>query len=185
MKFIAQALDGAYLIEPEPYVDHRGLLRRHFCQRDFAAHGIDLDVRQCNISENPRAGTLRGLHYQRPPHAEGKLLSCIRGAIYDICADLRSESTTYLRWIAVELSAENRRSLWVPPGCANGWMTLLPETWIHYYHSEFYTPHAEYGIRYDDPSFKFSWPSAPILVSEKDRSFPNFTPEDSRGSRTE
>ena len=177
MKFHEQKLPGVFLIEPEPFVDERGTLRRHFCQDEMAAHGIAMTVRQGNISENPRRHTLRGFHFQYPPFGEAKMLSCVRGAIYDIIVDLRPTSPTYLRWARVELSEENRLTLFVPAGCGNAWMTLTEHTWIHYYHSEVYTPGAEGGIRYNDPLFGFVWPAAPALVSARDTSHPDFVPQ--------
>jgi len=176
MKFFEQKTPKVYLIEPEPFVDKRGLLRRHFCQREFAEHDIFIDIKQCNVSENRHRHTLRGFHYQRPPYSEGKMLSCFKGSIYDIVVDLRPESPTYLRWIAVELTEENRLSLYVPPGCANAYLTLDDDTWILYYHSEFYSPGAESGIRYDDLFFQFKWPADPVIISEKDQSYPAFIP---------
>ena len=174
MKFFEQKIPKVYLIEPEPFVDKRGLLRRHFCQREFAEHGILTDIKQCNVSENKLRKTLRGFHYQRPPYREGKVLSCFKGAIYDIVVDVRPESPTYLQWIAVELTEENRVSLYVPPGCANAYLTIDDNTWIFYYHSEFYTPGAESGIRYNDPLFKFDWPAEPKVISDKDLNHPGF-----------
>lgn len=177
MKFAEQKIPGVYLIEPEPFHDHRGMLRRHFCQNEFAKYGILQDIKQCNVSENKLARTLRGFHYQRPPHAEGKLISCFKGAIYDIVLDMRPESSAYRQWIAVELDDENRLSLYVPPGCANAYLTSVDNTWIFYYHSEIYNPGAEVGIRYNDPYFQFKWPAEPGVISNKDRSYPLFDPQ--------
>jgi dTDP-4-dehydrorhamnose 3,5-epimerase len=177
MKFISQKIAGVYCIKPEPFVDNRGLFRRHFCQREFAQHGLPVDVRQSNISENTLRHTLRGFHFQKPPHLEAKLLSVIRGSLHDIVVDLRPDSPTYLRWIAVQLSEENRLSLYVPPGCANAWLTLADSTWILYFHSEFYTPGSEGGIRYNDPLFQFQWPVPPAVISPKDAGYPAFVPE--------
>lgn len=178
MNFLEQKIPKVYLIEPEPFVDNRGLFRRHFCQREFAEHGIFTDIKQCNMSENKFKQTLRGFHYQRAPHGEGKILSCFKGAIYDIIVDLRPESSAYLQWISVELNEDNRLSLHVPPGCANAYLTLVDNTWIFYYHSEFYAPHAEEGICYNDPFFRFKWPAVPVVISEKDQNYPAFIPED-------
>jgi dTDP-4-dehydrorhamnose 3,5-epimerase len=177
MKFVEQELPGVFLIGPEPFTDDRGMLRRHFCVREMESQGIAFDVKQCNVSENHRRHTLRGFHYQTPPHAETKILSCMRGSIYDIVVDLRSSSPTYLKWISVELSASNRLALVVPTGCANAWMTLEDETWIFYYHSELYRPDAERGIRYNQPLFKFRWPVEPAVISKKDLSHPDYAPE--------
>ena len=177
MKFLEQSLAGVFLIEPEPFSDDRGLLRRVFCGREFAQSGVHFDVKQSSISENKLKGTLRGFHYQRPPYQEGKTLSCIRGAIYDIVADLRPASPTYSKWISMELNEENRLTLYVPPGCANCYLTLKDDTQILYYHSEFYTPGSEHGIRYDDPFFNFKWPMPPAVISVKDKSIAPFVPE--------
>jgi dTDP-4-dehydrorhamnose 3,5-epimerase len=172
MKFHEQKLGGVFLIEPEPYADERGLFRRQFCQREFSELGLMTDIRQCNVSENKGSYTLRGFHYQLPPHAESKLLSCMKGAVHDIVVDLRKGSETWLKWQSFQLTEENRLSLYVPAGCANAYLTLQDDTWIFYYHSEFYTPGAEGGIRYDDPLFNFDWPFKPEVISDKDRNLP-------------
>lgn len=176
MKFHQQELAGVYMIEPTPFVDDRGVFRRHFCQREFEANGITCRVAQCNVSENRFKGTLRGFHYQTAPHGEGKTLSCIVGRIYDIVVDLRPVSPTYLRWLPFELDAANRRSIHIPPGCANAFLTLEDNCLIHYYCSEFYCAQAERGIRYDDPSFRFHWPWPVEIISDKDRSHPDYVP---------
>lgn len=176
MKFSRQSIEGVYVIDPEPYGDDRGLFRRHFCAREFAAHGIATDICQCNVSENKFAYTLRGFHYQLPPHGEAKTLSCFRGVVYDIVVDVRPESRTYLKWISVELSEDNRRSIHVPPGCANAFLTLVDKTMVYYYCSNFYNPAAERGIGYKDPLFKFAWPAEPRVISAKDNSHPDFIP---------
>lgn len=170
-----QKLSGVFLIEPEPHRDERGMLRRHFCQREFAEYGIMTDVKQCNVSENKKRHTLRGFHYQLPPYGENKILSCMKGAIYDVVVDMREDSDSYLKWEAFELTEENRLSLYVPIGCANAYLTLKDDTWIFYYHSEFYTPGAEAAIRYNDPAFGFDWPADPAVISEKDLAYPNFS----------
>lgn len=179
MIFHKQKISGVFIVEPEPYRDERGLLRRHFCKREFAEHGIMTDIKQCNVSENKKRHTLRGFHYQLLPYGEDKILSCIKGAIFDIVLDLRKDSDTNLQWQVFELTEENRLSLCVPKGCANAYLTLQDNTWILYYHSEFYTPDAEAGIRYNDPLFKFKWPVEPAVISEKDRNYPDFDPEKS------
>jgi dTDP-4-dehydrorhamnose 3,5-epimerase len=170
-----QKLSGVCLIEPEPYCDERGLLRRHFCQREFADHGIMTDVKQCNVSENKKRHTLRGFHYQMPPYGENKILSCMKGAIYDVVVDMREDSESYLQWESFELTEENRLSLYVPIGCANAYLTLKDDTWIFYYHSEFYAPGAEAAIRYNDPGFGFEWPTDPEVISDKDLAHPDFS----------
>lgn len=176
MKFFEQKLPGVFIIEPESFVDDRGVFRRHFCQQEFKAHGIRANVAQCNVSENKNKYTLRGFHYQLDPHGEGKTLSCLVGKIYDIIVDLRSDSPTYLQWQSFELDAENRRSIHIPPGCANAFLTLQDNCLIHYYCSESYFGPSERGIRYNDPLFRFAWPHAPELISEKDKNHPDFIP---------
>ena len=177
MKFHQQKLRGVVLIEPEPYTDERGLFRRQFCQREFSEAGLMADIKQCNVSENKSRNTLRGFHYQLPPHAESKVLSCMKGAVHDIVIDLRKGSETWLKWQSFKLTEENRLSLYVPAGCANAYLTLRDDTWIFYYHSEFYAPGAEGGIRYDDPLFNFDWPARPEVISDKDRNIPIVDPK--------
>ena len=177
MKFISQKIPGVFIIEPTPFADERGIFRRHFCAREFKEHGIVADISQCNVSENKFRHTLRGFHYQLSPAQEGKTLSCFAGSIYDIVVDLRSDSPAYLQWLSVELTGENRKSLHVPPGCANAFMTLQDNTVVYYYCSEFYTPAAERGIRYNDPLFNFRWPAAPKVISQKDAQHPDYRAE--------
>ena len=172
MKFTELDIAGAWLIEPTLIADERGVFRRHFCAEEFARHGIEAQVAQGNVSENPQLHTLRGFHYQRPPHAEGKTLSCFAGSLYDIVVDLRTDSASYLRWTAVELDARGRTALYVPPGCANAYFTTAPDTVVHYYMSQAYAPDSYAGFRYDDPFFGFRWPAPPVLISEKDRNLP-------------
>lgn len=174
MKFIEQKIKGALLIEPKPFMDDRGVFRRHFCKREFAEHGIDDIVLQANVSENKYAYTLRGFHYQIPPFGEGKTLSCLKGKIYDILVDLRPESETFLQWISFELDENNRNSIHIPKGCANAFLTLEDNCLIHYYCSQSYHPDAERGIRYNDPKFNFIWPEEPKIISDKDKNHPNF-----------
>ena len=174
MKFTKQKLNGLYVIEPEPYTDERGMLRRHFCKREFNDNELMNDIRQTNVSENTKKYTLRGFHFQHSPHDEDKVISCIRGSIYDIVVDLREKSETYLKWQSFELTEENRLSLYVPIGCANAYLTLQDSSWILYYHSEFYTLRDEGSIRYNDPLFKFQWHTEPAVISEKDLSIPDW-----------
>ena len=174
MKFKELGIAGVWLIEPELYSDERGVFRRHFCQEEFAAHGIATQVAQGNVSENPHLHTLRGFHYQLAPHAEGKTLSCFSGGIYDIIVDLRSDSKTFLQWISLTLNAQSRNSLYIPPGCANAYLTVAPDTVVHYYMSEMYEPGSYRGFNYDDPSFKFVWPAAPQVISDRDRDLPYY-----------
>jgi len=179
MKFTEQNLNGVYTIEPEPYTDDRGLLRRHFCQREYGEHNLMTEIMQTNISENRKKNTLRGFHFQKRPYGENKIISCIKGRIFDIIVDMRQTSSTYLKWQSFELTEENRLSLYVPVGCANAYLTQDDNTWILYYHSEFYTAHAESGIRYNDRFFNFNWPCEPKIISEKDLKIPDFCPTES------
>lgn len=182
MKFKQQKIKGVYLISPEPFSDNRGIYRRHFCQKEFGDHGLTQRVAQANIVENKYKYTLRGFHYQKPLFEEGKTLSCIKGALYDIVVDLRPKSPTYLEWIGFELDEDNRNSLYIPPGCAHAALTLKNNTIVHYYSSEFYNPKSEAGIRYNDPLFEFKWPHKPMIISEKDKTFPNFIPQFNKSS---
>ena len=164
------------MIEPELVTDERGIFRRHFCIREFESRGIVSCVSQGNLSENPYLHTLRGFHFQIPPHDEGKTISCIAGGLYDIIVDLRPTSQTYLKWESVTINAQNRQSIHVPPGCANAYLTLEPNTLVHYYMSSSYKPESYRGFRYDDPFFKFIWPVAPSLISDRDLNWPFFKP---------
>lgn len=177
MKFYEQDLPGVWLIEPEPFVDNRGALRRHFCQKEFEAHGLETQIRQTNLSENHHKHTLRGFHYQEKPFEESKTLSCMQGGIYDIVVDLRPDSKTFLKWQSFEITAKNQLSLHVPFGCANAYLSLEDNTTIHYYMSEFYAPGSYRGFRYNDPLFQFEWPTEPAVISEKDLAYPDFDPK--------
>jgi dTDP-4-dehydrorhamnose 3,5-epimerase len=176
MKFFEQSIPGVFVIEPEPFVDERGVFRRHFAQEEFDQHGITSVVKHCNVSENKFKHTLRGFHHQLAPYGEGKTLSCPKGSIYDVVVDLRPSSSTYLKWLAVELNDKNRKSLHIPPGCANAFLTLQDDCLIHYYCSEAYHADAERGIRYNDPAFDFKWPAEPLIISDKDKNHPDFQP---------
>ena len=174
MIFTDTELKGAYIIELEPLEDERGFFARSFCQREFEKHGLNLCVVQCNVSYNKKKGTLRGMHYQVPPHEEAKLVSCIRGAIYDVIIDLRPDSTTYCQWFALELSAENYKMLYVPEGFTHGFQTLEDNTIVFYQMSEFYHPECARGARWDDPAFGIRWPLPNRVMSKKDLSYPDF-----------
>ncbi|MFH1088339.1 MAG: dTDP-4-dehydrorhamnose 3,5-epimerase family protein [Patescibacteria group bacterium] len=176
MKFFEQFIPGVFVIEPTPFVDERGVFRRHFAEEEFAEHKIVNIVKHCNVSENKFKHTLRGFHYQLAPYGEGKTLSCLKGSIHDIVVDLRSDSPTYLKWLAVELNSDNRKSIHIPPGCANAFLTLEDDCLIHYYCSESYHADAERGIRYNDPLFGFAWPVEPEVISDKDKNHPDFQP---------
>lgn len=176
MIFLPTALPGAFRIEPEPLQDDRGFFARSFCREEFARHGLDPSCAQCNISYNARRGTLRGLHYQPPPHLEAKLVRCTRGAIFDVIVDLRPGSPTLGRHTAVELTAENRRMLFVPAEFAHGFLTLTDDAEVFYQMSSPFIPGAGRGFRYDDPAFAIDWPLPVEVVSERDRGYPPFDP---------
>jgi dTDP-4-dehydrorhamnose 3,5-epimerase len=176
MIFTAAPTAGAMVIDLESIEDERGFFARTYCAREFAAHGLDARVSQCNTSFNRAKGTVRGLHFQRPPHAEAKLVRCTRGAAYDVIVDLRADSPTYLRHFGVELSARNRKMVYVPEGFAHGFQTLEDDTDIFYQMSAPYVAQAAGGVRWDDPLFAIEWPLAVSVISERDRSYPDFHP---------
>lgn len=173
MIFLETPIRGAYVIEIEKHEDERGFFSRSWCTEEFAAKGLDTRLVQCNVSFNKRKGTLRGLHYQVPPHAETKLVRCTRGALYDVIVDLRSGSPTFLKWFGVELTAENYRMLYIPQRFAHGFQTLKDRTEIFYQMSEFYAPEAARGLRWDDPRLGIAWPVADRTISKKDIEYAN------------
>ena len=173
MIFVETPLPGAYVIEIEKHEDERGFFARSWCAKEFSSMGLDAHLVQCNISFNERKGTLRGLHYQLPPHGEAKLVRCTRGALYDVIVDLRKDSPTFLKWFGVELTAMNYRMLYVPKRFAHGFQTLDDATEIVYQMSEFYAQDAARGIRWNDPSVGIVWPVADRTISTKDRECPN------------
>ncbi|HEY1945140.1 MAG TPA: dTDP-4-dehydrorhamnose 3,5-epimerase [Roseiarcus sp.] len=177
MIFNETEIPGAYIVELEKREDDRGFFARGWCSREFAERGLPTRIAQMNISFNRRKHTLRGFHYQRAPHREDKLLRCIRGAVHDVLIDLRPDSPTFMRHIALELSAANYRTLLVPKGCANAFLTLADDTEVTYLVSEFYAPGAEAGVRWNDPAFAIRWPAEPAVISEKDGAWPDFAPE--------
>jgi dTDP-4-dehydrorhamnose 3,5-epimerase len=145
-----------------------------YCRQEYAEQGIDFDPVQISLSSNTRRGTLRGLHFQADPHAEAKVVSCTRGSAFDVAVDLRAGSPTYGRWEKVELSRENGRAVYVPAGCAHGFQTLEDDTELLYLISELYEPDLQRGVRWDDPALEIEWPAEPTVMSERDRSFPDF-----------
>ena len=165
-------LKGAYIIDIERLQDDRGFFGRTYCQREFEKQGIDFNIVQSNVSFNKKKGTLRGLHAQVAPYREAKFIRCISGAIYDVIVDMRRNSYTYMQWIATELRADNFRMLYIPEGFAHGFITLEDNTEVMYDMSEFYTPGSEMGICWNDPAFNIQWPIMPVLISEKDKSYP-------------
>ena len=175
MIFRETPIGGAVLIELEPLGDERGSFARTFAVDEFAANGLETRVVQCNTSTNARAGTLRGLHYQLPPHAEAKLVRCVRGSLYDVVVDLRPESTTYCAWYGVELSASNLQMLFIPAGLAHGFQTLEDDTEVLYQISADYSAEHARGVRWDDPAFGIHWPDVDArTISDRDRDYADF-----------
>jgi dTDP-4-dehydrorhamnose 3,5-epimerase len=172
MDFISTPLRGAFVLELEKHVDQRGFFARTFCADEFQGRGLNARVVQCSLSFNRRRGTLRGMHYQAAPVAEAKLVRCIAGAIYDVIVDIRAESPTYLQHFAVELSAANRRGLYIPEGFAHGFQALTDGAELLYQISEFYAPGYDQGLRYDDPALAIQWPLVVTAISERDASWP-------------
>ena len=172
MIFTETKLKGAFIIDIEPRADERGFFTRAFCQREFAEHGLNPVIAQANIGFNARRGTIRGMHFQFPPAAEAKLVRASRGAVLDIIVDLRPESPTYLQHVAVELSADNHRGIYIPERFAHGYQALEDNTEITYQAGEFYTPGAESGLRFDDPRLGLRWPLPVAVISAKDLAWP-------------
>lgn len=174
MRFLPLPLSGAFVVEAEPITDERGLFARTFCAHEFVAHGLNPHLVQCSLSFNKHKGTLRGMHYQAKPHEETKLVRCTSGAIYDVILDLRPDSPTFRQWAGVELSAENRKALYVPEGFAHGFLTLHDETEVFYQMSEFFHPECAVGVRWDDAAFNIRWPESVVVISERDRGYAPF-----------
>jgi dTDP-4-dehydrorhamnose 3,5-epimerase len=171
-------LAGAFVVEIEPARDERGLFARTFDRDVFAAHGLAADVVQASTSYNVHAGTLRGLHYQAEPHGEDKLVRCVRGAVWDVIVDLRPDSSTYRRWLGVELDEDSRRALYIPRGLAHGFQTRSDDAEVLYQMSTPYVPEAARGVRWDDPAFAIQWPDpgGERVMSERDRGYADFRP---------
>ncbi len=184
MIFIETKLKGAYIFELEKQVDERGFFARSWCQRELAEHGLDTNLVQSNISLSKQAGTLRGLHYQRAPMAETKLVRCTWGEIYDVIIDLRPTSPTFLQWTAVVLSGENRRMLYVPKGFAHGFQSMVDNTEVFYQMGEFYAPAAAAGVRWNDPLFAIEWPLPVSLITAKDQAYADYS-SDQLGKESE
>ena len=177
MIFVETNLKGAFIIEPERMEDHRGFFARIWCKKEFEAHGLNPHFVQINLSFNESRGTIRGLHYQIAPHEEAKLFRCTKGATFDVIIDLRPDSTTFMDWVGVELTADNRKMLYVPENCAHGYQTLTDNTEIFYQVSQFYAPESERGARWHDPMFGIKWPERNcLMISEKDNKWPNYLP---------
>ena len=178
MIFTATALKGAFSLEPERREDDRGFFARTWCQQEFAAHGLNPCLVQCNISFNKTKGTLRGMHYQAFPYEEEKLVRCTMGSIADVIIDLRPKSPTFKHYMSIVLTAENRRMLYVPKGFAHGFQTLEDNTEVFYQMSEFYAPAYARGIRWNDPAFGIQWPADERIILERDQTYPDFSCEE-------
>jgi dTDP-4-dehydrorhamnose 3,5-epimerase len=183
MIFTETRLKGAFIIESEAVRDERGYFARTYCQREFEARGLSPRALQSSLSFNAKRGTVRGMHYQKAPHQEAKLIRCGRGALYDVAIDLRGDSSTYGQWTAVELSAgtgQTTRMFYIPEGFAHGFQTLEDDTEVLYQMSAFYVPESGAGVRWNDPAFSIRWPLPVSVISERDRAYPDFV----AGSRT-
>lgn len=173
---VARPLPGVLLLQAKPRLDERGKFARLFCRDELGRLGVDREIEQANLSSSDKSGTLRGLHYQLGPSAETKLVSCLRGALWDVVLDLRESSPTYGRHFAAELSAGNYRMMLVPEGCAHGFLTLQDDTTAFYLVSAAYDPVRERGIRWDDPAFAIAWPATPVVISRRDATHPDYEP---------
>jgi dTDP-4-dehydrorhamnose 3,5-epimerase len=174
MIFRDTRIAGVWVIEPERLEDERGFFARTWDPEEFTERGLSPELAQCSISYNRARGTLRGLHYQAAPCEEAKLVRCTAGAIFDVAVDLRRDSSTFRDWFGIELSAENRLALYVPEGCAHGFLTLADDSEVHYQISRAYVPEAGRGVRWNDPAFAITWPGEVAAINERDRSYPDF-----------
>ena len=174
--FTPTALQDAFIVDLQAHTDERGFFARTWCPEEFAAQGLDPNLAQCSVSFNRHKGTLRGMHLQLPPFAEAKLVRCVHGAIYDVIIDLRLDSASYRQWVGVELTAQNRRALYVPKGFAHGFMSLADDSEVLYMISEFYAPEYARGIRWNDDQFNIQWPGAVKVMSDKDQVYPDYDP---------
>ncbi len=175
MKFTETKIKGAYVIEVDRIEDERGFFARSWCQKEFAERGLTSNLVQCNISFNRNRGTLRGMHYQAKPYEEAKLVRCTSGAIYDVIIDICPESPTFKQWVAVYLTSENHKILYIPEGLAHGFQTLVDNTEVFYQMSEFYHPDSAKGIRWNDTAFAIQWMSTNLIISDRDRGYENFS----------
>jgi dTDP-4-dehydrorhamnose 3,5-epimerase len=172
MTFTESSLPGAFLVDMAPIADERGFFARAYCAEEFAAQGLGTELHQCSVSYNARQGTLRGLHCQRAPHEEHRLVRCTAGAIFDVIVDIRPHSAHYRRWFGTALTAQNRRSLFIPPGFAHGFMTLSDAAEVYYMISVAHAPESAQGFRWSDPAFGIEWPMAPTVISPRDAAYP-------------
>jgi len=176
VRFQATPIPGAFVVTPEPFRDERGSFARVWCRDEFTTHGLNPSLAQINTGFNPKAGTLRGIHFQTAPHAEAKLVCCTRGAAWDVVVDLRPGLPTERHWFAVEMTPGNGKMLYVPEGCGHGYLTLEDDTEVRYHASAPYAPDSATGVRYDDPAFGIAWPRPVTSISDRDRNWPRFTP---------
>jgi dTDP-4-dehydrorhamnose 3,5-epimerase len=174
MIFTETKLKGAYVLEIKQLTDERGFFGRSWCANEMKEHGLNPDVRQANTSLSKKKGTLRGMHYQLDPYQETKLIRCTHGRIFDVIIDLRPDSPTYKDWFGIELTRDNYKMLYVPEDFAHGFITLEDDVEVTYLVTQFYTPGAEAGIRWNDPGFNIDWPMEPVIISEKDQNHPNY-----------
>jgi len=174
MRFTPTSIPGVVVVDIEPHADERGAFARLHCPEEFAAAGHPFAPAQTSLSRNPTAGTLRGLHYQLAPHAETKLVRCVRGRVFDVAVDLRPGSPAHRRWTAAELCADSGRALLIPEGVAHGFLTLEPDSDVLYQISPVHQPGREAGVRWDDPAFGVTWPGRPVLISPRDAGYPDY-----------
>lgn len=174
MKFLETTIPGAFELHIEPHYDERGFFARTWCERDFAKHNLNPKLVQCSLSFTGKKRTLRGMHYQTPPFAEAKLVRCTRGSIFDVVVDLRRDSKAFKRWFGTTLTADNHSMLYIPEGCAHGFLTLEDATEVAYQMSEFYNSESASGVRYNDPAFRITWPDKIEVISERDHTYPDF-----------
>jgi dTDP-4-dehydrorhamnose 3,5-epimerase len=175
MKFCETRISGVFEICLELRPDERGFFARSWCQKEFADHGLNSKLVQCNISRNTRKGTLRGMHFQEAPYSETKIVRCTRGSVYDVVLDLRPQSKTFKNWIAVTLTEEKGNSVYIPDGCAHGFLTLTEGADVFYQMSEFYKPEAARGVRWNDSAFGIQWPAEVRVISDRDRTYSDFS----------
>ncbi len=176
MIFRATEIPGVAIVDLDKLLDERGFFARSFSTGEFADHGVPIEAAQCNVSVNRLRGTLRGMHYQAAPKPDPKLVRCTRGTMYDVAVDLRPESPMYCRWVGVELDAATHRALFIPAGCAHGFLTLTDDVEVLYVMGAAYDPALARGVRWDDPAFAIAWPCPPTAISERDRGYPDFAP---------
>ncbi|MDR1696336.1 MAG: dTDP-4-dehydrorhamnose 3,5-epimerase [Endomicrobium sp.] len=172
MRITELSIKGAFLIEMEAFIDERGSFARQFCRKELSAYGLGFDIKQCNISNNYKAGVLRGLHYQKQPYPEIKIVSCVKGSCFDVIVDLRKDSPTYLKWVSVELSEYNNKMLYIPHECAHGFQTLEDNTALYYQLSAYHMPDYYAGIRWNDPKIGIKWPECRNrIINERDKNY--------------